>query len=157
MGVSWLNEALEDGIVRRLFLKGVVVAAVFAGASKSAVSQTSTQNNLYPMNDIPVTLSTGTVVRIRDVVVVQSQNGSGLTLYIQTPTPPSEADRVASEAREVAGFQVKSPAWEKISTVSVAVCRTQACLEMREIPKEMFSFVRQPDGSWKSEKMLDPL
>ncbi len=143
--------------MRRLFLKGVVVAAVFAGPSESAVSQVPTQNTPYPMNDIPVTLSSGTVVRIRNIVVFQSQNGSGLTLYIQTPTPPSEADRVASEAREVAGFQVKSPVGEKISTVSVGVCRTQACLEMHEIPKEMFSFVRQLDGSWKSEKVLDPL
>jgi hypothetical protein len=144
--------------VRGLFLKGVVVAAVFAGASESAVSQVPTQNNPYPINDISVTLSSGTVVRIRDIVIFQSQNGSsGLTLYFQTPTPPTEVDRVASEAKEVAGFQVKSPTREKISTVSVGVCRTQACLEMRERPKEMFFFVRQPDGSWKPEKVLDPL
>jgi hypothetical protein len=143
--------------VRGLFLKGVIVAAVFAGASKSAVSQVPTQNNPYPINDISVTLSSGTVVRIRDIVIFQGQNGSGLTLYFQTPTPPTEVDTVASEAKEVAGFQLNSPTREKISTVSVGVCRTQACLEMREMPKEMFLFVRQPDGSWKPEKVLDPL
>jgi hypothetical protein len=33
----------------------------------------------------------------------------------------------------------------------VGICRTQACLEMREAPSEMFFFRAQPDGTWRAE------
>ena len=134
-----------------------VASTLIPLASQMATSQSITQKNPHPMNDIPVTLSSGTVVRIRNVVVFQSENESGgLTLYIQTPTAASDTNKVASEAKEVAALQLKSVARASMSTVSVAVCRTQACLEMHEIPKEMFSFTRQPDGSLKSEKVPEP-
>ena len=127
-------------------------AALFVCASEGAMSQAPSQTGHYPMTDIAVTLASGTVVRIRNVVVFRSQNGSGLTVYIETPTPSTEPDRLALEAKEVAGLQVKSPTIGNLTSVRVAVCRTSGCLEMREKPQEMFLFVRKSDGSLEAAK-----
>jgi hypothetical protein len=116
------------------------------------MTQAPSQTGHYPMNDITVTLATGTVVRIRNIVVFRSQNGSGLTVYIETPTPSTEPERLALEAKEVAGLQVKFPTTANLTSVSVAVCRTSGCLEMREKPQEMFLFVRKSDGSLEAAK-----
>ena len=119
------------------------------------MSQAPSQTAHYPMNDIAVTLSSGTIVRIRNVVVLRTQNGSGLAVYIQTPTPATEPKRLALEAKEVAGVQLRSPTSENITSVRVVVCRTQGCLEMRESPQEMFLFVRNPDGSLQAQERPD--
>jgi hypothetical protein len=127
-------------------------AAFFVCTSEGAKSQAPSQAGHEPMNNLAVTLSSGTVVRIRNMVVFRSQNGSGLlTVYIETPTPSSEPERVALEAKEVAGVQVKSPTIGNLTNVRVAVCRTSGCLEMREKPQEMFSFIRKSDGSLEAE------
>jgi hypothetical protein len=65
------------------------------------MSQVPAQESPYPMNDIAVTLPSGTVVRIRNVVFFRGRSGSGLTIYIETPTPSTESERLALEAREV--------------------------------------------------------
>jgi len=129
-----------------------IAAACAVGITRAGMSQAPVRNSPYPMNDIPMTLSSGTVVHVRNIVAFKHQDQATLTVYIETPTPPSQHERVFQEAREVAGIQVKSPLGPNTSSVNVGVCRTQACLEMREIPTEMFLFVRQPDGSWQAGK-----
>ena len=143
--------------MRDLLLKCAVVGFfVTASAGKSVVAQVPTQNGPDPMNNIAVTLTSGTVVHIRNLVIFRSPStSSALSIYIETPTPASEPDKVASEAKELADVQIKSPIAENISNVIVAVCRTQGCLEMRERPTEMFVFERQSDGSLKPVKVPD--
>jgi hypothetical protein len=136
----------------RIFAAGIVSLVC---AAEGAMSQLPVQSKPYPLSDIPVTLSSGTVIRIRNIVFFRGQNGSGLTLYIETPTPPTDPERVGVEAREVLKFQFKSVRTENPTAVSVGICRTQGCLEMREIPQEMFLFVRQSDGSWQAVKWPD--
>lgn len=127
-------------------------AAFFVCTGQGAISQASSPTSPYPVNDIAVTLKSGTVVRIRNIVVFRSQYGSELAVYIETPTPATEPERVALEAKEVARLQLKSPTIGNLSNVRVAVCRTRGCLEMREMPQEMFRFVRKSDGSLEAEK-----
>jgi hypothetical protein len=128
-------------------------AAFFVCTSEGARSQAPSQTGHDSVNNLAVTLSSGTVVRIRNMVVFQNQNGSALlAVYIETPTPSTEPERLALEAKEVAGLQVKSPTIGNLTNVRVAVCRTKGCLEMREKPQEMFSFVRKSDGSLEAEK-----
>ena len=128
------------------------------------MSQQPAQNYPYPMNDIAVALTSGTVVRVRNVVVFKGGSGSGpirgvpnnaLTLYIETPTPPTEPERVATEAHELLGFQEKLTAIKDATTASIGICRTRLCLEMREIPKEMFIFERRANGSWHRQERRD--
>ena len=104
----------------------------------------------YPMNDTPVTLPSGTVVRVRTVIVFEGQSGRRtLRLFVETPTPVADSARVAREANELIdryGAASRGP----YAGASVFVCRTQACLEMREAASEMFFFLPQPDGSWRA-------
>lgn len=127
-------------------------AAFFVCTNERAMSQAPSQTGQYPMTDIAVTLASGTVVRIRNVVAFRSQNRSELTVYIETPTPSTEPDRLALEAKEIAGLQVKSPTIGNLTNVRVAVCRNRGCLEMREKPQQMFLFVRKSDGSLEADK-----
>jgi len=139
-----------------LGLRTVAATAAFlVCTSDGAIGQVKSEKSQYPTNDIAVTLSSGTTVRIRNVVVLRTPNGSGLAVYIQTPTPATEPERLALEAKEVAGVQLKSPTSENITRVRVVVCRTQGCLEMRESPQEMFLFVRNPDGSLQAQERPD--
>ena len=132
-------------------------AAFLICTTDGAMSQLPSQQSPYPLNDIAVTLSSGTVVRIRNIVIFRSQRGSRLTVYVETPTPSTERARVAVEAKEIAGFQVRSAPTANPMSVRVVVCRTRGCLEMREIPREMFSFIRQSDGSWQPEERPDSI
>jgi hypothetical protein len=124
------------------------------------MSQQPVLNYPYPMNDIAVPLPSGTVVRVRNIGVFQGGKGSGsvdgvpgnaLTLYIETPTPATEPERLATEAQELLGLQEKIPAIKHATVASVGVCRTRLCVEMREVPQEMFNFVRDANGSWEPQ------
>jgi hypothetical protein len=117
-------------------------------AAGVAMSQSPTPNNPQPMTDTPVTLSSGTVVRVRNIVVFVGPSGKSLTLYIETPTQPAESAQIERDAKELIGRYGESASGPFVRAI-VSVCRTQACLEMREPPSEMFSFIQQPDGSWR--------
>jgi hypothetical protein len=104
----------------------------------------------YPANDSPVTLPSGTVVRVRQLVVFTGPHGKALTLYIQTPTPALDSARLAREAKELVDLHGASGGLGPLARATVGVCRTQACLEMRGTPSEMFFFVAQSDGSWRA-------
>jgi hypothetical protein len=127
-------------------------AAFLVCPSEGAMSQSASQTGHYPMNDIAVTLASGTVVRIRNLVVFRSQNGSGIAVYIETPTPSTDTDRLALEAKEIAALQLKPQTLGNVTRVRVAVCYTRGCSEMREKPQETFSFVRKSDGSLEADK-----
>jgi hypothetical protein len=103
-----------------------------------------------PMNDTPVTLPSGTVVRVRNIVVFVGPAKS-LTLYIESPTPASDTVRLAREAMELVALHGTTSSLGPTARAMVGICRTQACLEMRKVPREMFFFSAQPDGTWRAE------
>jgi hypothetical protein len=127
-------------------------AAFLACMGEGAMSQAPTQTGQALPNDIAVTLKSGTVVRIRNIAIFRGQTSSELVVYIETPTPSTETARLALEAKELAGLQVKGPMTGNLTSVSVAVCRTTTCLQMKEKPEELFVFVRNADGSLEAEK-----
>ena len=109
----------------------------------------------YPMNDVPVTLPSGTIVRVRNIVVFAGLRDRTLTLHFETPTEPADSARVAREARDLIEIYGASKALAPLARARVGVCRTQACLEMRDEPQELFSFERRPDGTWESVSSAD--
>jgi hypothetical protein len=136
-------------------------SACLVSATETAMSQQSAQNYPYPINDIAVALPSGTVVRVRNIVVFQGGKGHGsirgvpvnaLTLYIETPTPSTEPERLATEAQELLGLKEKLPAIKDATIASVGICRSRLCLEMKETPQEMFTFVRRVNGSWERQE-----
>jgi hypothetical protein len=133
--------------------RGFPEALCRASAPPPAMKQGPNPNSAYPRNDIPVTLPSGTVVHVRNVVVLNGKNDKSLTLYIETPTPQDQPNRLASEAMELVNRWSDFSRQHNIDRVMITICRTQACLETREITAEMFRFDRQPDGSWKAEPL----
>ena len=140
-------------------IRVIILACVVAlpACAKTSMSHPPAENHPYPLSDVGVALPSGTVVRLRDVVVLQSGKGTGplhgvpgntVTLYIETPTPSTEPERLAIEARELLGLHETFRPVKEATVARVGICRTRLCLEMREIPQEIFSFVRRADGSW---------
>jgi hypothetical protein len=139
----------------------VTGAICLACGTETPLSQPPSQTYPYPINDIAVSLPSGTVVRVRNIVVFQGGQGSGpiqgvpvnaLTIYIETPTPLADPERLAIEARELLGVEEKFPAIKDATVVNIGICRTRLCLEMREIPQEMFRFARRANGSWEPQR-----
>ncbi len=62
-------------------------------ASSAMAAQEPSLTYPYPAN-IPLTLSSGTVVRQRNVVVFRGHHINTLTITIESPTPAADADRV---------------------------------------------------------------
>ena len=117
-------------------------------APSSVAAQTPDPTHPYPTSDSPLALPSGTVVHQRNLVVFRGRGVSTLTMTIETPTPPSDSERVAREAFEMAVLHDASAETQSIRRITVAVCRSQACLELRELATEMFHFVRGNDGTW---------
>ena len=138
-------------ILARLAVVGGLVA--FARLAPTAAAQVPAVPNPYPANNTPITLASGTVVRQRNLVVFRGRNGnSSLTITIETPTSATDSNRVSQEAREVAALHDEYARAQRIDRISVAVCRSQACLELREIAKELFHFERGADGTWSAQR-----
>jgi hypothetical protein len=140
-------------LIRSLVASGLLAICV---APSGVSAQTPIRNNPYPANDSPLTLPSGTVVRQRNVVVFRGQTMTGLTITMQTPTASGDSARVAREAQEVAALHDTYARSQAISRITVAICRSQACLELREVPSEMFHFVRAADGTWIGEPAQTP-
>lgn len=125
-------------------------------APSGVTAQNPSLSHPYPANDSPLTLPSGTVVRQRNLVVFRGHNVSALTITIETPTPAADSVRVAREAQEVATLHDTFAQRQGISRITIAVCRSQACLELREPAAEMFHFVRTSDGSWQVDRAHAP-
>jgi hypothetical protein len=116
-------------------------------------SQSPSPSSPYPSNDAPLALHSGTIVRVRNLVVFQSRAGDrkSLTITIQTPTSAADRTRLAQEALEIATLHNQFADAHDIYRVTVAVCRTRTCLELREVASEMLHFVRGANGAWTPE------
>lgn len=100
-----------------------------------------------------VELADGRVVDVRNrLVSVTAGRVTGLVLVIETATPASDRARVRRDAEEVANLvpldwhvqQRGAP----IERLTVVVCRTPACVQMREATDERFVFGRDGAGGW---------
>ena len=135
----------------RTLFRAVLVLTSLHFTAGAAMSQSPTPGSAGPGNDTPVTLPSGTVVRVRNIVVFIGPSGRSLTLYIESPTPATDSARVAREAKELIDLHGAASSLGPIVRAMVGICRTQGCLELREAPSEMFFFRPQPDGTWRAE------
>lgn len=108
----------------------------------------------YPGNDSPLTLSSGMVVRQRNLIVFRGRNVSGLTVTIETPTPASDSERARRESGEVARLHAPFADAQGIGRITVEICRSQACLEHLEAPTEVYHCMRGADGTWVADHSI---
>jgi len=130
-------------------------AVAVAGDASRAGAQRLAFPPPYPTTDLPIAVPPGVVVRVRDQVVFRGRNVSSLTLLVESPTPPGDTSRLAYQAAAVTDQYATFAATQSIDQISVGICRTQACIEMREPPKERFEFVRGTDGRWNRDVRRD--
>jgi len=102
-----------------------------------------------PSSDTPITLPSGTVVRVRNLVILKKLGGpNALTIYIETPTLEADGAQLAREAQELVTMHDTFAESQGIATIAVAVCRTRECSELREAPSEYYRFSRAENGGW---------
>lgn len=135
--------------MNRAYLYATLGIAALCCTARATQAQSPAPAGGYPLEDVPVTLPSGTVVRVRDVIVFAGAAGKTLTLYIQSAMPASDSAALARDARALVDRYGASGELGPLARVIVGICRTQACLEMRAVPSEMFEFVAGPDGSWR--------
>lgn len=134
-----------------LFL--VSIWAAFGWAELSAQSRNFTVPPLgsSASTDSPLTLSNGRVLRQRNLVVFRGSHTVRLTIVIETPTLAADRSRLKEETREVANLYDEFARTEGVNGITVAVCRTQACSELRQLSRERFDFVRGRNGRWEPQ------
>lgn len=115
------------------------------------MTQNSDPAHPFPLEDTPLTLASGTTVHVRNLVVFEGGAKRQLTIVIETPTAATDTKRLAREAKELANMHQQFAEMERLDSITVAICRTQACLETREAPSEVFRFVRAIDGYWTDD------
>src|SRR5690348_8883703 len=86
----------------------------------------------YPLSDAPLQLPSGTTVRLRNRVVFRGHQRARLTIVVETPTAAEEVTRLQEESRQIAEIFREFADAQQLERLTVVVCRTQACLEMRE-------------------------
>jgi hypothetical protein len=69
---------------------------------------------------------------------------------IESPTPAGERDRLEREAQEIATVYAPFAEAQAVDRITIAVCRTNACVELREASTERFDFARAANGTWAS-------
>jgi hypothetical protein len=114
-------------------------------------SSDSDARSPYPLSDTPLQLPSGTTVRLRNRVVFRGRHTTRLTIVIETPTAADAIAQLQEESREVAEVFRQFATTEQIAHLTVMVCRTQTCLEMREPSHEMFHFVRDGEAPWQPD------
>jgi hypothetical protein len=137
---------------RHLFTSAAVLLVALVRQPRVVAAQDLFPPKPYPANNYPIQLASGMIVHQRNVVVFKGQNGTSITFSIETPTPATDSVRVAAEAAEIAKLLGDQARKQGASHMTIAFCRTRACLELREAPKERFSFVRATNGSWYVER-----
>jgi hypothetical protein len=105
----------------------------------------------HPGTNTPLTLPSAVVVQLRNLVVFRGQNASRLTIIFETPSSAADLVRVAREAHELAVLHSEFADAQRITRLTIGVCRTPVCLELREPPTEIFHFMRAPDRSWAAD------
>lgn len=127
---------------------GLLLAAVGSPARAQAAERLGAQGSM----DQSVELPSGRVVHVRNLVVFRGNSGSSLTIYAQTTTPAADSVRLAREAEQIVARYAEYSSAQRVDRVSVTICRTVACVELRERSDERFEFERGADSAWHPTK-----
>jgi hypothetical protein len=103
----------------------------------------------YPLQDRPLTLPSGRVVQLYNVVSIASGDDSS-SFGVQYRSAISASDEVnrREEATEVIAKFARLFSRADVTRASAQLCATRAQAEMREPPEMIFQFERGADSSW---------
>ena len=111
----------------------------------------------YPTQRTPLTLPSGHVVVIRNLVVSTQagQSGGAFSILYETTQPASEHAARQAEAVEVVELHRSWAEERDLDLMCAAICNTDAAAEMREMPEVVFFFKRGLDGRWMLDREAD--
>jgi hypothetical protein len=90
----------------------------------------------------------------RGVMIGTPEPGASMSLYISTPTPKSETQILEQESRDVIEHMKDQIATHDVRGITVIVCRSKACAELRGMTSETF-FFRKYGSSWARDTRWD--
>lgn len=104
----------------------------------------------YPTQRTPLTLPSGHVVVILNLVVSTQagQPGGAFTVQYETRHPASQHAARQAEAVEVVEAHRAWAEAHGFDVITAAICNTLAAAEMREMPEVVFYFKPGVDGRW---------
>jgi hypothetical protein len=88
---------------------------------------------------------------VRNRVVFHGHHSQRLTVVIETPTLATAVTQLREESRQLAEMLRHLADAARVDRLTVMICRTQACLELREPSHEMFHFAREGDAPWQTD------
>ena len=104
----------------------------------------------YPTQRTPLTLPSGQVVVILNLVISSQagQPGGAFEVQYETRHPPGEHAARQAEAVEVVAVHRAWAEERGFDLMTAAIFNTAAAAEMREMPEAVFFFKRGLDGRW---------
>ena len=103
----------------------------------------------YPLQDRPISLPSGRVVRLYNVFTLRPGPPTSYTVQYGSAIPEGDGALRRAEAAEVITFFAEYFASQGATRASAQICGTRAQAEMREAPECIFRFERRHDGLWQ--------
>jgi hypothetical protein len=128
----------------------LLALALSTTAGAQGVAQTGSQTG-YPNVNRPLAIGPGDTIQVLNRTVIDRSPGARairLDLQYSTRIPASDVTARLAQADRVA--QTLSADAKSIGArvVSISICETQACAEMREQPKTWYIYERGVGGVW---------
>lgn len=154
------NSSAHRAPQRRCILKvrqcALAISVLALIATKSVRAQSPFDAKPYPAMDLPMTLSSGHVWRVRNLVVLVSGGRKALTIFVETGDAVRDSATMLFDASALVREHPELQAGESLDRITVAVCRTEACIELRERPSDLWLFERLPAGGWVNRGRFTP-
>jgi hypothetical protein len=101
----------------------------------------------FPLMDETVHLSSGTTVRIRNIVVVRHTSGTTLSLIVERGS--SWEDHTPFVAEELANAHSEFAKVQAATRIAIGICDTPACVELTAAPSEIYFFTGDASQEWR--------
>jgi hypothetical protein len=99
-----------------------------------------------------VTLHSGLVVHARVFLEFHGTTSRSMAIYFDSPTPASDTAGIRAEAIELMALHEELAKSRALDRLAIGFCRSQACIDAAEAPRELFRFARRPDNTWFLEQ-----
>ena len=121
----------------------------------------------FPLQDQPLVLPSGRIVRIYNLLFLTQQDDPSSVLRVEpsfriqygTAIGPDQVAERSAEAAEVIAYFLGQAVAEDTTVGYAEICSTPAQAQRRDRPETSFKFFRDDRGAWRlvdKDRVLDP-
>ena len=112
----------------------------------------------FPLEETPLTLPSGRVVAVLNLVAVAQRGRAGGTLGVQYRSAVPAADREGrrAEAAEVAARYAAVAAARGCRRLAAQLCNSPEAAALRALPELVLTFEPAADGTWRLTDEAEP-